>query len=101
MQFFKHSNVNSFSFDICIGISPPTDLFVVKSLITFLTSSVVTGRKENLLIFLYFFFIFFMLGWLKYFLTISLTLFLWLIPALLLEFSSQCYRLKFSTMEPK
>ena len=36
MQFFKQSNVNSLSFNIFIGISPFIDLFVFKSLITFL-----------------------------------------------------------------
>ena len=54
LQFFKHSNINSLSFNICIGSSPPIDLFVFKSLITFITSSAVTGRNGNLLIFLSF-----------------------------------------------
>ena len=101
IQFFKHSNVNSLSFNICIGISPPADLLVFKSLILLLTSFVVTGRYENLLIFLYYFFIFFMLGWLINFFIIPLTLFLWLITEWLLRSSYECSRLRFSKIEPK
>ena len=64
--------VNSHSFNTLVGISPTTDLLVLRSRMIFLTSLTETGRSENFLIPLYFVFILQMLGCFSQFLIIPL-----------------------------
>ena len=64
MQSVSTENVKLHSFKIFVGISPPTDLLLWRSLITCFTSFTETGWNENLLVILKFCLIVLMLGWL-------------------------------------
>ena len=63
MQSANTENVKFHSFKIFVGISPPTDLLLLGSLITCFTSVTETHWNENLLVILEFCLIFLMLGW--------------------------------------
>ena len=64
MQSANTENVKLHSFKIFVGISPPTDLLLLRSLITCFTSFTETGWNENLLVISKFCLIVLMLGWL-------------------------------------
>ena len=99
MQLVNVSNVNSLSFDIWVGISPPTNLLFFKSGITVLTSSTQTGWKENMQTLLKFALIFLMLGWFLYRLMIFSILSELFVSDR--EWSSHWSKPRFSTMDPK
>ena len=98
MHFVNAVKENSLSLNIDVGMSPPTDLLVFKSFMTFLTSSTVTGLKENEFIFLYFLLISLILGWFLYFSTILSILQTFSTGSDLSAFSC---RLRFFTILPK
>ena len=65
MQSASTENVKLHSFKIFVGIFPPIDLLLLRSLITCFTSFTETGWNENFLVILKFCLIVLMLGWLK------------------------------------
>ena len=63
MQLANTENVNLHYFKIFISISPPTDLLLLKSLITCFMSFTETCLNKNLVVILKFCLIVLMLGW--------------------------------------
>ena len=64
MQSANTENIKLHSFKIFVGISPLTDLLLLRSLITCFRSFTETGWNQNLLVILKFCLIALMLGWL-------------------------------------